>query len=178
MRERIIGAIAVVVVAIVVIPWLVARSHLPHQVIRTLPVPGSVTAGATPDTALYSLPPLVASGAHATAQHQPQPAAQPAAAPAAPAPPPKPDATAATGGGGGWTIQAASFTDRPSADELVRQLAARHIAATVSPHAIGGHTYYRVIAGPYASEKAARDELSAIAAVARTRGIVRPPGAG
>lgn len=52
MRERLIGAIVLVVIAIIVIPWLVSRAHRPEDVVTHKPWPASASTPPKP----YVLP--------------------------------------------------------------------------------------------------------------------------
>lgn len=55
MRERLIGAAVLVIIAVILIPWLVSHSHHPREQVRTLPVP-NIESTAAP--AVLTLPPI------------------------------------------------------------------------------------------------------------------------
>jgi DedD protein len=55
MRERLIGAAILVIIAVILIPWLVSHSHQPREQVRTLPVPNVESASAP---AVLTLPPV------------------------------------------------------------------------------------------------------------------------
>src|SRR5690625_3625683 len=55
MRERLIGAAVLVIIAVILIPWLVSHSHHPREQVRTLPVP-NIESTAAP--AVLTLPPV------------------------------------------------------------------------------------------------------------------------
>ncbi len=251
MRERIIGAIAVVIVAIIVIPWLVAQVRAPREIERPAPVLAPLVS-TVPDVApyadqsLYNLPPLnpaksapraaptpaTAPGAASSAASKadkslydlppvnsvrraprasPTPATTPSVAlsaaskadkslydlpplnPAKRAPTasrasaesptrgsvnPQPPAAGSVAAvpTAGWGVQAASFPDRKTAEALRAKLLQAGVSAFLSPHVVGGTTYYRVMAGPYPSAAAARAKVSSVAAVSRTKAVVRQLG--
>lgn len=55
MRQRLIGAAVLVLIAVILIPWLVSRSHHPREQVHTLAVPD---AGSTDAPVVLTLPPL------------------------------------------------------------------------------------------------------------------------
>jgi cell division septation protein DedD len=211
-RERIIGAIAIVVVAIIVIPWLIVQVRAPRELERTAPaLPFSNVPGDAPnaDQSLYNLPPLhpaqsatraaptpatnptVASSSAAKADKSlydlpslnpaksvpttptaMASAGSPARGSAKPQPPPAAGPIAAVPTAG-WGVQAASFSSRKTAEALRVRLLQAGISAFLSPHVVGGTTYYRVMAGPYPSVAAARAKVSPVAAVSGTKAVVR-----
>lgn len=189
MRERLIGAAAIVVVGIVVIPWLVSRARFAHELnqSRPLSVPVS-TAGtsASPDLVL-ALPPLASTPAGTSA-----PASAPAAtrthpalasASAATRTHPAPTAAAVPPSSAepvsGWSVQVASVTDPGAAATLAAKLIHAGFKAFVSPHLLNGKTWYRVRVGPYPDAASAKAAEAKIAAVSGTRVILqRLRGAG
>lgn len=151
-RERLIGASVLVVIAVILIPWLVSRAHHPREIVRNLPVPASATDSTPP----YVLP-LPTSGA-----------AAPAATAVAGATRRSPE--------GGWSVQVASFSDRKAAATLAARLMRAGFKVFLSPHAVGKTVYYRVRVGPYAAAANARAAAPRVAAVSGTRVVVRGPG--
>lgn len=173
MRERLIGAIAIVVVAIVTIPWLVSRARYAHQLSlpRATLIPANAAATAASPGLSLGLPPLSTASDGASA-----PVAVTAESPA----PPAPAATTVTATAGmptsGWGVQAASLTDPGDAAGLSARLIRAGFKAFVSPHLVGGKTWYRVYVGPYPDAAAARSAAPKIAALSKTQVIVRQFG--
>lgn len=62
MRERLIGATIVVIAIVVIVPWLVSRSHRPREVTKNMPVPG-VAAATSAGTVVVKAYPSVAAEA-------------------------------------------------------------------------------------------------------------------
>ena len=204
MRERLIGAIVLVVIAIIAIPWLVSRAHRPEDVVTHKSWPASASTPPKP----YILPlqekRIVASrkatsgsGTVATAHGQPTPTQSPAPKvthtesemPQVPAPqqqarqesaskpvtPKTPDAKKAAKFQG-WSIQAASFADVKAARELAGKLKQAGFKVGLVPNSVKGTRYYQVRVGPYRSEKLARDAAPGVARISNTKVLVRAPG--
>ena len=204
MRERLIGAVVLVVIAIILVPWLVSRAHHPQDVVTHKPWPASASTPPKPYIlplqAKRSVAPAKTadgSGAVAKAQGQSAPAQSPAppvthaATGIAQASAPHPSArqTAATGSAPagtpavkrtarlhGWSIQAASFSDAKSARELAGKLEQAGFKVALVPNTVKGTRYYQVRVGPYGSEKLARDAAPGVARISNTKVLVRAPG--
>lgn len=164
MRERLIGASVLVIIAVILVPWLVSRAQRPHEIVRRLPIPANATDAGAP----YELPlPSSGPGPVATGA-RPALAAGTGAATGATAPAP---ASAA-----GWSIQVASFSDRKAAQGLAGRLARAGFNVFLAPHTVDKIVYYRVRVGPYAAAASARAAAPRVAAVSGTRVVVRAPG--
>ena len=204
MRERLIGAIVLVVIAIIAIPWLVSRARHPEDVVTHKPWPASADTAQKP----YVLPlqetrsvaarkASSGSGAAAAAQGEATPTQSPAppvthaetrvARTSTPQPPakressPKPETPKASGVKRvktfhGWSIQAASFADVKSARELASKLEQAGFKVGLVPNTVKGTRYYQVRVGPYRSEKLARDAAPGVARISNTKVLVRAPG--
>ncbi len=188
MRERLIGAIILVIVAIILIPWLVSRAHHPRQVVRQLPVPASVSGGeqhyVMPLSASAAAPVRNAPAAHRVPTQATQ--SQAHAVPSAGAVPARSTTSAAAARESapkgatapGWHIQVASFTSRKAAEGLVARLSKAGFTADLSPNTVGKTTYYRVWVGPYESAERAKAAAAKVSAVSGTKVLIRQPGAG
>lgn len=176
MRERLIGAIVLVVAAVILIPWLVSRAHHPREQVRSLPLPAAATSSAP---RVLSLPPadVKMPGTSAGGTHPSTPAASPAGIHVTPPPATRKPAVPKGGRSGstadGWSVQAASFSSRGDADGLAGKLSKAGFHAYVSPHAVKGRTWYRVSVGPYPDGTAARAAAAGISRVSGTKAIVR-----
>lgn len=204
MRERLIGAVVLVIIAVILIPWLVSRAHHPENVVIQTSWPASASTPAQPyvlplqstapaRSSVTARPPLTA---RTTASTMPA-GAKAVATASAPAPqtvvrqtPPPvnskpaaskvdlaalPNAKSPTAVTG-WHVQAASFSDIKSAQTLEKQLEQAGFKVSVAPHQVGKTTYYRVLVGPYPDEALARSAASGIARISRTRVLIRKPG--
>ena len=204
MRERLIGAVVLVVIAVIVIPWLVSRAHHPEDVVTHRPWPASASTPPKPyilplqakrsvapgQTADGSEAVANAHGQSATAQSLTPPVTHAATGVAqAAAPNPSGRQTATTGSSPvkksavkgtakihGWSIQAASFSDVKSARELAGKLEQAGFKVALVPNTVKGTRYYQVRVGPYDSEKLARDAAPGVARISNTKVLVRAPG--
>jgi|GEM_PF-1381130 len=208
MRERLIGAAVLVIIAVIMIPWLVSRAHHPRDVVTRTSWPASASAPAKP----YVLPlqgtvPATAGGvAMAPGKHTAN--AGKVIRPMRMPPPVRttPSVQAATGGTGtavvhekpgsaaagpgatktdnpppandGWIVQAASFSHLDAAQKLAGQLKQAGFNVNLSPHKVGKTTYYRVRVGPYPSEARARSAAPGVARISNTKVLIRSPGDG
>jgi len=200
MRERLIGAIVLVVIAIIVIPWLVSRAHHPEDVVTHKSWPASASTPQQPYVlplqATRSVAARKGAGGPATrasAQAQAMPA-QSSSAPVTHAKtqvaripetqPPvthKPSSTKTTDvkesvTSQGWSIQAASFSDVKSARELAKRLKQAGFKVGLASHLVKGTRYYQVRVGPYPSKELARDAAPGVARISNTKVLVRAPG--
>lgn len=60
MRERLIGAAIVLIAIVIIVPWLVSRSHRPSDVTENLPVPGAATVTSSRGLVVKSYPSVAA----------------------------------------------------------------------------------------------------------------------
>jgi len=204
MRERLIGAVVLVVIAVILIPWLVSRAHHPEDIVTHKPWPASASTPPKP----YILP-LQAkrnvtpaettdgSGSVAKAHGQSAPTQSPAppvthaatGIAQAPAPQPSVRQRSTTGSAQakksavkpaarlhGWSIQAASFSDAKSARELAGKLKQAGFKVVLVPNTVKGTRYFQVRVGPYRTEKLARDAAPGVARISNTKVLVRAPG--
>jgi DedD protein len=75
----------------------------------------------------------------------------------------------------GWAVQLGSFSNRATADRLVKDFAGSGYTAFVMPVQSGGNTLYRVRVGPYAERAAANDALAAIKKRVANAAVVAHP---
>ncbi|HET7921913.1 MAG TPA: SPOR domain-containing protein [Gammaproteobacteria bacterium] len=169
-KERVIGAVVLVVIGIIVIPWVLQGPAPDTAVTRSLTLPAASTSAAPRE---YRMDLNTAAPAQPVIQ---SPATTPAAPPTASgreqAGPgvtqsiqrsnvePQPDATASAKGG--WMVQAGSYAGKSNALRLQKTLQARGYRVVISAHTSGGKTWYRVRVGPYASRTAAEKQLADI----------------
>jgi DedD protein len=174
LKERLIGAVVLVVLGVIIIPFFLKGSPAPDTNVSqqltlppsdstapqqqySLPLTGGTAAG--PATALVpaSTAPAPAPAAAPTQPpvhtiaRAPQPAAKPAA---------KPAAAPVTSANGKWLVQAGSYGSQANADKVVKTLKAHGFSASVSRFSKAGQTYYRVRLGPY-TERADADKTAA-----------------
>lgn len=171
MKERLIGAVVLVVLGIIVIPFFLKGSSPDSGVSQSVTLPPSdstapqqqYTLALSPATAAAGTPlaPAAATAASQQPVLNPAPAQKPVVhdiprkpAPAAEAPAPR----------GKWTVQAGSYGSEANAGKVVSALAQQGFHAYISRFIKGGHIFYRVRVGPYA-DRAAADK--AVAAVGR-----------
>jgi DedD protein len=201
MRERLIGAIVLVVVAIIAVPWLVSRAHHPEEVVTHKPWPASASTPQQPYVlplrATHSVAARKGAGGSPGTAASTQTQARPAQSSAAPvthaktqvaqvpvSQPPVKQKSASTKTSDikqgvtsqGWSIQAASFSDVKSARELASRLKQAGFKVGLASHLVKGTRYYQVRVGPYSSEKLARDAVPGVARISNTKVLVRAPG--
>lgn len=172
LKQRIIGALVLVVAAVIFLPMLLSGQDETVQVeveVPAMPVPseGEIVAAlppTLPEPAVVpeipppavedDVPPAVVSAPVAPSASEPvtrPPAAEPAPTTSEPAP--------ATGG---WVIQLASFSSAENAESFRKTLADQGYNAYTRSAQSGGKTIVRVYVGPLASRDGAtrvRDEL-------------------
>ncbi|HEU5399694.1 MAG TPA: SPOR domain-containing protein [Gammaproteobacteria bacterium] len=171
MKERLIGAVVLVVLGIIVIPFFLKGSSPDSGVSQSVTLPPSdstapqqqYTLALSPATAAAGTPlaPAAATAASQQSVLNPAPAQKPVVhdiprkpAPVAEAPAPR----------GRWAVQAGSYGSEANAGKVVSALAQQGFHAYISRFIKGGHIFYRVRVGPYA-DRAAADK--AVAAVGR-----------
>ncbi|HVC37049.1 MAG TPA: SPOR domain-containing protein [Gammaproteobacteria bacterium] len=180
LKERLIGALVLVILAVIIIPWVLRGGSAPNTTVTkslTLP-PAAATSGQTayhmdlnnsaaPAQAAaatrVSVPEAVTQAALASAT-QGSPASKAGLAPLAkPAVQPitEPAARAATETGG-WAVQAGSYRSEANARSVQRKLIKRGYHAYISRFHKGSRTYFRVRVGPFADRAAARRIVSEV----------------
>lgn len=203
LKERLIGAAVLVIIAVIVVPWVLKGHSTPGggTVNEPLALPSATTSAASGPVQTYSLP-LNASGAgpaatpstpaattqasapapllqQQAAAPQPQPQAGQAAPAAVPAPKPVSPAQpqskpAAAAPTGKWVVQAGSYDSERSALSVEHKLASHGYHAFVSRYHARGRTYYRVRVGPYATRAAATQELARVSRTVGGKAVVMP----
>lgn len=184
LKQRIVGGLVLVAVAVIVIPFVLDFGHErewwghhdnlpapPEQgfVTRVLPLENwaqqadaELAAGMEsldkPVAPPASAPVAVAPASPATAKPAPPMTPAPPVAPVPPSVPAAPAAGAA--GGGAWVVQLGSFSSKKNADDLAEFLVKRGFRAFVERNAQGGDAVYRVRIGPE-KERARADTLRA-----------------
>ncbi len=206
MRERLIGAITLVIIAVILIPWLISRVHRPKDIVIHASWPASantpsqpyvlplrstaaVTSSVAPMSAsMTTANPKVASGTGEGPIASSAPSAQSMARPS----PSVVNKKIVSSGAGstasstvntqrmssGWHIQAASFSNLKSARILENQLEQAGFRVSLAPNRVGGTTYYRVRVGPYPSKARAQSAAPGVARISRARVLIRKAGSG
>ena len=174
LKQRIIGAVVLIVAAVVFLPMLLSGQDETVQVEVEVPeaplldrepiapvepaeLPPAPTVAAMPETLEPAPAPV---GPVATPEPAPvvEPAPEPETVTAAPEPAPEP-APAATGD---WVIQLGSFSSAANAEGLSQTLRTQGYNAYTHAVTVQGNAITRVYVGPLASREAAnrlRDEL-------------------
>lgn len=182
LKQRIIGAVVLVVAAVIFLPMLLSGQDETERVevsVPERPVMDDTDMAVAPSPTLPEPAPV---------PDLPLPAETPATAPeqveelavieaptepvSAPAPEPEPSASerptsaepasTAPAVDGGWVVQQASFSSRSNADNFRQTLAGQGYNAYVRSAEVGGKTIARVYVGPLTTREAAnrvRDEL-------------------
>ncbi len=185
MKERLIGAVVLVLLGIIIIPLFLKgpAPETPTTQPLTLP-PASATAIQEYSMALS--PGTAAPAAAATqvpaAAASPAPAQAPAAAPA----PGKPQAqtiqrpapsvapAAAPAATGKWVVQAGSYGSEANAGKAVKALQQHGLHAFISRFQKGKQTFFRVRVGPYAERADADKAVKAVTAAVGGKADVVP----
>ncbi|MGH8307174.1 MAG: SPOR domain-containing protein [Gammaproteobacteria bacterium] len=165
LKERLIGAVVLVILAVIIIPWVLKGGSAPNSTVtKPLTLPEATTTVApqaayrmdlnSPAAATGSMPDAAATQAGA-AGTAPAMAVNPAVKPAA-QPPPSPVTRAASTGQ--WVVQAGSYGNESNARSVERKLAKHGYHAYISRYQKSGRTYYRVRVGPY-QDKAAAERI-------------------
>lgn len=201
MRERLIGAVVLVVIAVILIPWLVSRAHHPRDIVTrtswpasastparpyvlplrgTMPATSSVAAMPPAARTAAAMPPAATSAPHPQTQtvvHRVSPSvnSKPAASNAGSTTLSKANSPSVATG---WHIQAASFSDINAARTLEKHLEQAGFKVSLAPHRVNKTTYYRVLVGPYPSKARARAAAPGVARISRTKVLIRKPGSG
>lgn len=185
LKERLIGAVVLVILAVIIIPWVLKGGSTPDTTVTkslTLP-PVTATSGQpayhmdlnNPATAASGSMPAAAATHVAQTNISPHPLV-PEAAPAAQAaaqPAPehvKPTVTAT----GGWVVQAGSYSNEANARSLQGKLVKQGYHAYISRFHKGSHTYYRVRVGPYTDRASAERVVSGVGHAFGGKAVVVP----
>jgi DedD protein len=195
LKERLVGAAVLVVLAVIFVPMVLDGPEQPPAAVPTtvVAVPSGASAfrydlnaplpedgtGAAPTTAAPAAAPgtapVAAPAASVAAPTVAATAAKPASAPAtkpaatepkAAAPKPAPSTSA------GWAAQVGSFSKQATADAVAADLKDKGFKAFVMPHKDGKTTLYRVRVGPVATRDAA--DAMAKKITAKTGQAARP----
>lgn len=180
-KERVIGAVVLVVLGIIIIPWVLQGPAPESPVTQNLPLPAASTSSAPRE---YRMD-LGNQADQASSQPVSNPVPAPEqAAPSVPAAipvvqgvkPGTPKSTAAasktqpieraglnsTASAGGWMVQAGSYGSEHNALKLQKTLTQHGYHVLISHYSTSGTTYYRVRVGPYAERSAAEKAVPAI----------------
>ena len=163
LKERLIGAIVLVILGIIIIPFFLKGSSPDSGVTQSVTLPPS---GATSAPQQYTMALTPGAGTIVAAVPTTQ---APAAAPAPAAPATKPvvhtiqRAAEAPAPQGKWLVQAGSYGSEANATKVAHTLEQHGYHASVSRFSKGGQTYFRVRVGPYADRASADKAAPAVA---------------
>jgi DedD protein len=161
-RRRLVGAIALVLLAVIVLPWIFDQQ--PRQ---TPPVSVRIPSqDETPFTPKPVPKPAPVEAAKPATAPVPAPAKPEAAKPAPAAERARAEAALANAQ---FTIQVGAYTDPAS---VVGKLKAAKLAYYTEPVATAKGTVTRVRAGPYASREAAEKALKQLKGLGFTQGVI------
>jgi DedD protein len=176
LKERLVGAAVLVVLAVIFVPMVLDGPDAPPPAATPTTIAGTAQADGTfrydlnaplpgaeaPATSAAPAPASAPSPATVATTAKPAPAvAKPAAASPAPTTTTatKPASTsapaAAAAPAGTWSAQVGSFSKESTARGVAADLAKQGFKATVTPHRDGKQTLYRVRVGPVADRDAA-----------------------
>lgn len=168
LKERLIGAVVLVILAIIIIPWVLKGGSAPSTTVtQKLALPQATTAPTAQTTYHLALNGPMGSStvpaAGAAVQTAPEvSSAQTAAAVTAPLPAAKPSRqgsapprVAPAPAIGKWVVQAGSYGNERNALAVEHQLVKHGLHAYISRYHKSGRNYYRVRVGPYPERTAA-----------------------
>lgn len=170
-KARLIGAVALVLVAFLGLSWLLGGGDDPHKAstarsegkVIVLPARPVRTAPVGAQAARPQAPPDEQSPAEPAPPPEPEPepapvpaAPEPAPQAAEPAPKPTPIRRPAPAPASGWYVQLGSFGSSRNAEALARKARDGDYRTEIRPQQVGGRTLQRVLVGPYPSEAAAQ----------------------
>lgn len=165
LKERLIGAIVLVILGVIIIPFFLKGSSPDSGVTQSVTLPPS---GATSVPQQYTMALTPGAGTIVAAVPTTHaPAAAPASAPAAPAAKPLVHAiqrqAEAPAPQGKWLVQAGSYGSEANAAKVAHTLEQHGYHTFVSRFTKTGQTYFRVRVGPYVDRSAADKAAPAVA---------------
>jgi len=169
LKERLIGAVVLVVLGIIIIPLFIKSAPAPDTAANQVmnPAPAGSTALQQVTLPLNAAPAAATAPAASTRTAAvPTPAAASLPKPAA-HPIPRAPAAAAPATTGNWAVQAGSYGSEANAGKVVKTLQQHGFHAVVSRTTKSGKTLFRVRVGPY-QERA--DAEKAAASVSKAYG--------
>jgi len=196
-RERLTGALLVVLALVIVVPELLSGHRPAAQGIPPAQNPedgaplqtydvqldpsGAARAAPRDEPAaaaaqLAAVPPPVTRDAPPPVTPAPAPPAAPAAvAPPVEAPRAAEAGASATAAPGKWWVQLGTFASRDNAQRLAQKLRAAGFTIELAQTAVKGKELYRVRAGPVADRGAAGDLQARLAAAGEKKSSLVPP---
>ncbi|MBU6420963.1 MAG: SPOR domain-containing protein [Gammaproteobacteria bacterium] len=186
LKERLIGAVVLVILAIIIIPWVLKGGSAPDTTVtQKLALPQATTAPTAQTTYHMALNGPTGSSivpaAGAAVQTAPEVSS---AQTAAPVPPPlaakpsrqvtAPPRAAPAPATGKWAVQAGSYGNERNALAIEHQLVKHGLHAYISRYRKSGRNYYRVRVGPYPERAAAERAVKEVQRAAGGRAEVVP----
>ncbi|HVA55360.1 MAG TPA: SPOR domain-containing protein [Gammaproteobacteria bacterium] len=186
LKERLIGAVVLVVLAVIIIPWVLKGGSTPDTTVTkslTLP-PAAVTNGqpayhmdlSNPAGAASASEPAVITQVPLAAVKQGSPTSKIMAAPIdEPAKQPNLEHAASVATkSGGWVVQAGSYSNESNAHRVQNKLTKQGYHAYISRFHKGSRTYYRVRVGPYTDRVSAEHVVTGVGKAFGGRAVVVP----
>lgn len=183
MKERLIGAVVLVLLGIIIIPLFLKgpAPETPTTQPLTLP-PASATAIQEYNMALspVTAAPAAAATQLATTAANLAPAQAPVAAPnkapvqAIQRPAPSPAQAATPAATGKWVVQAGSYGSEANAGKAVKKLQQHGLHAFISRFQKGKQAFFRVRVGPYAERAEADKAVKSVTAAVGGKAEVVP----
>lgn len=185
-KHRVVGAIVLVALAVVVVPWVLdsgeddwhsgdGASATENKVFVTELTDTAASAGATHTAPAAQTAPAAIAPPPATASASPTPAPTPAKVDeaAASVPPSVPARAPAVPAEKGFYVQVGAFSDRANAKHLADQLRQHGYRVRVEQVRVASRNVLRVRVGPYSQNKQAQAARAAIQRQFDVQGIVR-----
>lgn len=162
LKSRLVGAMVLIAIAVIVVPWLLDGAGVEHAFQPQIEMP------ARPKPPPSQLTPRqLAPRPSPAAPSPPTPAAEPAALPTPPEAPADPVFPLQS-----WVVQVASVASEPNAKALAEQLRAAGFPAFVQLHEQDGSSRYRVRIGPVVRREQAQAVLERLAATQGHKGVI------
>jgi DedD protein len=166
-RQRLIGAVALVLILVVFVPMILDSEPRPARQEPSLAIPSKENAAALPAPAPASKAPAVAAKPQPPAAEPPKTAAleppKPAASvPAKPAAPAAPAAPATAPKLEGFAVQVGAFRDEAKLKQAREKLAAAGVVHYTERLEAAGGPLTRLRAGPFPTREAAETALAVL----------------
>jgi len=186
LKERLIGAVVLVVLAVIIIPWVLKGSSAPDTTVtKSLTLPPAAATNGQPAYHMDLSNPAGAASASKPAvinqtplaivkQESPTPKAMVAPKAKSAVQTEQEHATSTAPTTGGWVVQAGSYSNEANAQSVQSKLAKHGYHAYISRFHKGSRTYYRVRVGPYTDKASAERVVSGVGKAFGGRAVIVP----
>ena len=181
-KHRMIGAVVLVIVAVIVVPLVLNRRTPPETAPSAqTPATQTIVVPVTPEETRSEIPDTASRSEPAPAP-APTPPLDTGAPPSVNTPPPQPKASAPLAAATrikpstatkGWFVQAGTFSNPENARQLVERLKKKGFNAASESLQVEKNTVVRVRIGPYANAAQAQKAHAALRRATAIKGIVR-----